>query len=390
MATLRIYSDIQTEGEKQFARMFGDIEGVSFNDVNAFCDAIPEKDGKIDVCLHCDGGSVLEGWAIYDRLRATGKEITCTVEGNAASMATVILMAAPKERRRAYENAHILIHNPWTIPMNEPTTASDAQALADQLRCEQERILDLYAERTGASREELQALMDKDEYIDAKRAQELGLIGEILPPLSAKSNVSFYPFIMQKKSLMSKMLAKLGFKSEAEAAEALKGMDLNTADGGVLTVEREEGEPQVGDKASPDGEFVMPDGNVIVVEGGEIVEIKPAPAEEAKAEAEGEEPTEGDVEEAADEAADTIAELTEQLEEATAELQEVKEELVEARAKAKTPEEMRILNAVAMAGGIAALQGKKSGYKPAGRKMNSKAVDQATAINQRFNELRKK
>ena len=75
MATLKIYNDIQREQDKVVARMFGDVEGTSFADIDAFCNAIPAEDNAIDIRLHCDGGSVTEGWAIYDRLRATGKEI---------------------------------------------------------------------------------------------------------------------------------------------------------------------------------------------------------------------------------------------------------------------------------------------------------------------------
>ena len=116
MATLKIYNYILREQDKAVARMWGDVEGTSFADIDSFCNAIPEGDNQIDIRLHCDGGSVTEGWAIYDRLRATGKEITATAEGNCASMATIILMAAPKERRRAYENAHICVHNPWMCP----------------------------------------------------------------------------------------------------------------------------------------------------------------------------------------------------------------------------------------------------------------------------------
>ena len=39
-------------------------------------------------------------------------------------------------------------------------------------------------------------------------------------------------------------------------------------------MERDEGEPQVGDTASPDGEHVMPDGKTIIVTDGVITEIK--------------------------------------------------------------------------------------------------------------------
>ena len=53
--------------------------------------------------------------------------------------------------------------------------------------------------------------------------------------------------------------------------------DLNTADGGTITIDKPEGEdPAVGDSASPDGEHKMPDGKTIVVEDGVITEIRDA------------------------------------------------------------------------------------------------------------------
>ena len=164
MATLKIYNDIQREADKTVSRMFGEAEGVCFKDIDEFCNGIEDTDNDIDLRLHCAGGSVVEGWAIYDRLRATGKTITATIEGDCASMATVILMAAPKERRRAYENAHICIHNPWLCPwaLGDALTADDLQKVANDLRSEQSRMVDLYVERTGADRETIQSLMNED------------------------------------------------------------------------------------------------------------------------------------------------------------------------------------------------------------------------------------
>ena len=62
-----------------------------------------------------------------------------------------------------------------------------------------------------------------------------------------------------KASLLDRMLAKLGFKTLDEAASLeVKALELSTADGQTLTIEREEGQPQVGDVASPDGEWLSP------------------------------------------------------------------------------------------------------------------------------------
>ena len=363
MAVLKIFNDIQSENEKKACQFWGDAEGVCFKDVDEFVAGMDADDNVIEVRLHCDGGDVIEGWGIYDKLRSTGKEITTIVEGNAASMATVIMMAAPKERRKAYSSAQILVHNPWICPysFDYSMTADELRKAADDLQAQQDKILNLYVERCECDREEMQALMNENKYIDTTRAKELGLIGEIIAPASAsaKKGVKFNnkknkamakeEKVEVKASLMSKILAKLGIKSIDEFE--VKGMDLSTADGQTLTIEREEGEPQVGDKASPDGEFKMPDGSTIVVSEGVITDIKKDSDPAASAE--------GD---------DKVAELEKKVADLETEVDEMKEQLEAANAKAKTTEELRILNAVKIAGGEKALAKLSSSYQPQGRK----------------------
>lgn len=362
MAVLKIYNDIQTEKEKNDCIFLGETAGVCFKDVDEFCASIPEDDKTIEVRLHCDGGSCIEGWSIYDRLRATGKEITCIVEGNVASMATVILMAAPKERRKAYQSAQFCVHNPW-IPswsLDYAVTADDLLKASNDLREQQEKMLNLYVERCECDREEMQALMDEDKYIGTSKAIELGLIGEVIAPISAKkvgamkssksnknNQMGKEKEIKVKASLMDRALAKLGLKNIEELA---KGMDLSTTDGQTLTIEREEGEPQVGDVASPNGEFVMPDGKTIVVVDGVITEIR----EDANASKEGED----------NEELTRVEELEKEVEELKEKIAELEKENSEAKANAKTKDDLRILNAVKIAGGEKALARISSSYKP--------------------------
>jgi ATP-dependent Clp protease, proteolytic subunit ClpP len=369
MAVLKIFNDIQTENEKNNSKFFGEAEGICYKDVDEFCEQIPEDDNKIDVRLHCNGGSCTEGWAIYDRLRATGKEITCTVEGNAASMATVILMAAPKERRKAYASAEICVHNPWISSwgLSDIVTADDLDKAAKDLRDIQEKMLNLYVERCECDKEEMQALMNEDKYIGVNEAIRLGLIGEVIAPVSAKKQGAVFnnksknqmakkeKKVEVKASLIDRALAKLGIKNLDELA---KGMDLSTSDGQMLTVEREEGEPQVGDKATPDGEFMMPDGKTIVVADGVITDIK--------TDAQGSEGKDGD------ENTDRIEELEKENEDLKKRIEELEQEKNDAQAKAKTTDELRILNAVKMAGGEKALSQIISNYKPQQRKPEGK------------------
>lgn len=388
MATLKIYNYIQREQDKAVARMWGDIEGTSFADIDSFCNAIPEGDNQIDIRLHCDGGSVTEGWAIYDRLRATGKEITATAEGNCASMATIILMAAPKERRRAYENAHICVHNPWMCPwaLGDAVTADDLQKYANDLRSEQDRMVDLYVERCGCSREEIQALMDEDKYIDAERALSLGIVGEIAMPMSAKKInptnkiMNNEKSVEVKASVLDKILAKLGLKSiEDFKDEELKGMDLNTADGNTIRVEREDGEPQVGDVASPDGEWLMPDGTTIVVQEGVIAEIRPKEDAPEDEEARDEEKGGPDTTTELDDRDEEEQRLRDRIAELEKENEELRQRLEDSEKNAKTEDDVRILDIIQKAGGEKALAMIKNSHKPEGRQPEGKQVEKRAA-----------
>ena len=171
-----------------------------------------------------------------------------------------------------------------------------------------------------------------------------------------------------KASLIDRALAKLGIKNLDELA---KGMDLSTSDGQMLTVEREEGEPQVGDKASPDGEFLMPDGKTIVVADGVITDIKTD--------------AQGNEGEGGDENTDRIEELENEIEDLKKQIEELTQAKKDAEAKAKTTDELRILNAVKMAGGEKALSQITSNYKPQqrnpeGKNAQAKAVEQKSAM----------
>lgn len=398
MAKLRIYNDIDSQDNKFWYQWWGG-DCVCFQDIDAFAASIPKDDDTIDMRIFCNGGSVVEGWAIYDRLRQSGKKISCTVEGKAASMATIIMLAAPKESRKAYENAAFLLHNPW-VPgwgLGDQLNAKDLKNLGEEMQMWQDKMVDAYVERCECDREEIQALMDKDIFINTSEALRLGLISSTVSALSAsasKRNIENFinskqqnPKAMEKKtevkaSLLDKILAKLGVKTLEEAEQAVaepqakaepKAMELNTADGQTLTVEREEGDPQVGDKASPDGTFEMPDGKTIVVEDGVITDIQTAD--------------------------NTVAKLKQQVAALKQQLNDTKAQLAGAQKLAKSKEDMRILNAVKMAGGAEkVLAGYSSHYQPAQRQPSGKgaggnvnAVEEGkNAIKERLAKLHKK
>ena len=94
MAILKIYSDIMSKDDKVYYQWWG-LDAVCYDDVDDFCNSIPEDDNEIDIRIFCNGGSCMEGWAMYDRLRQTGKDISVTVDGGTKGEAQVLPECKP-------------------------------------------------------------------------------------------------------------------------------------------------------------------------------------------------------------------------------------------------------------------------------------------------------
>ena len=311
--------------------------------------------------------------AMYDALRASGKVISAEVIGECSSSATLLLLSARKDLRRAHPNATILIHNPYISGWVEGD-AKRIGNIAESLDDVREKFLNIYVDRTGADREVLSALMDEDKPIGVAKAIELGFIAEEILPISAKRSNPNNSNTMSIKEKIFMALAKVF------------GMTLETADGKTLELEKESGEPVVGDKVtSEDGEYLMPDNSTIVVEGGVITEIRPAEEEATEAER-GEENDNLEQDETDSEKDAEIDSLKAQLAEKDAEIDRLKEEneslrqeLDKANAKAKSNTDLQVLNMVEMAGGMEWLKSVQSQGKPAKRTTDSNNLDKTNA-----------
>ena len=357
------------EEDRMFMQYIG-LDGVSFNCIDEFIASIPEDDEVIDMRINSPGGVVPEGWAIIDKLRATGKKITATIEGDAASMAAIVLLAASE--RKAYKHARLLIHDAY---FPEYTLAGayrkeDLEKLAASLEEDNQRALDFMVERTGADRETLEALMKEDKFIDMEKAKELGFIHEILEPASAsvkpkawkrtQTNSSTDMSNINKIASAFKAFAEaLGLSVKMEDAPAPVGYVLTAQDGTEITIDKPEGEdPAVGDAASPDGEFLMPDGTTIVVADGVITEIRDAEPEP-----------------------DTTDEAHQaEIAAKDAEIAALQARVAELEANQMSAEQKDIVAKVMKAGGAAWLnKATQSCYKPAKRERQSQTVQPKTS-----------
>lgn len=394
---IEIYEDITSTAE---AAWWG---GFSLGQLTEKLDAMDPDDKNIDLEIHSNGGSVSEGWAIIDKLRSTGKEISATGYGLVASMALSVFLAASK--RTAPKGTTFLAHYPWCGYTGG--NADEIQKTVDELRAEQEKLLDFYVERTGCDRERMDALMAEDRIISAEEALEYGFIEAIDAPLSASAEghrglISFRrPAFNNAKPFKSSMAkdknkiaeafaafaSALGFSVKMENAreDQKDSYVLTSADGQQLTIEKEEGEaPEVGDAASPDGTFVMGDGSTIVVADGLITEIKPA-----EAPAEAPEGAEGDGGEGGDDKDARIAELEAEVERLRQENEELKKQLGTSDEARKAAIEAQKKAEGAQAKAEKDLSEMRSKYKPAQR--GAKNLGQASgSVNDQLAALRER
>lgn len=378
---LKIYSQIVPEEGRQMLQFFG-LDGVSFNTIDEFIANIPEEDNVIDMRINSPGGVVSEGWAIIDKLRMTGKEITATIEGQASSMAAAVLLAASK--RKGYKHATLLIHGARYLDLYIPTaTEEELEKRAEAIREDNARLLDFMVERTGADRDTLEALMKEDKPISMEKAMELGFVHEILEPLSATADTNTRTHMASNKiaTALNALAEALGLKVNLEADEAPVGYVLTSQDGTEINIEKAEGEdPAVGDKASPDGEHLMPDGKTIIIEDGVITEIREAEAPEENPEEET--PAEDNDSEginAEHEAA--LAAKDAELAEKAQEIETLQARINALEAAQMTDDQKVILAKVDKAGGRAWLDKTlQSGYVPAKRQRQEQTVENTSKI----------
>lgn len=363
----------------------GESDLVTYKDLEEALAKKAQDDKVIELDINCPGGSCIEGFAIYDRLRSLeGHTITATVIGECSSMATIVLMAASV--RKAHQNAHICIHKPrYEYLYLENVTEDVLQNTYQALHDETERLKKIYLERTSFTEQDLESLMAADRYMTASEALEYGVITEIIQPVTArkKNDNPKYSRNMKLKALKN-FLKTIGLADEPVPV----AMTLNTEDGTSIEIEREEGEPAVGDVVlgdTPDGEYRMSDGTTIVIADGVITEIKPKEAEE-------EEATTEQVEDALARAGEKIESLTKENESLKSQVEDLKTQLSASKANEKSAEDIAALDFIAEAGGIVTLKSLVGGKKPQTREVKSEAdvlSDNARQIIEKYSNQNK-
>jgi len=135
----------------------------------------PDKD--ISLYIHCPGGVINAGLAIYDTMQLIRPEVSTICVGLAASMGTVLLCAGAKGKRFGLPNATIHMHQATGGAQGQ---AADIVIAAREIARQQDLIKDIIVEHTGQTLEKVTHDTDRDFYLNPQQAVEYGILDEVL------------------------------------------------------------------------------------------------------------------------------------------------------------------------------------------------------------------
>lgn len=279
MLNIEVHNPI--ENQKQAMFYYGD-KGFTFglDDLKEIINQHP-KETEITLNIHCTGGSVSEGLAIYDYLRTSGKNIYTNIEGDCHSMAIVLLLSAPQENRTCNKNSTALIHKVSQFVWDN-LTEKQATAITEDLKLCEAKILDIYAERTGKDKDYLQTIMNEEKTRDANFLLENNFVSHINDyNTNQKLNKK-----MSKKTLLQRATEFLNKRG------TIKNFVFSDAEGNTLFETQEETDHlEIGMTATPDGVFALSEDttdykakSVVTIENGVITNIEENNEEEQETE----------------------------------------------------------------------------------------------------------
>lgn len=275
--------DDPTIGKNDVIFSYADLERfLLVNDPNEF-----------EVIIDSPGGSVEEGFKIYNKLKSLGINTTAIT---ANSIASIIFLAG--KERRIMANGEMIIHNAWVDGeafAGEKLNVQTLSALAEIFASTDNKILDIYTSVSGVENQmSLVAYMSQETNLGATMAKKLGFATEIVEEdakaLTFKNRVITYSqnqinqIEMDQKEKMTtfeKMLASLARAFKLST----KNMVVQTSTGVELFIDGEGDQQYTGkiafiaedgiptEATAPEGNHTLSDGTTITVgEGGVISE----------------------------------------------------------------------------------------------------------------------
>ncbi|WP_287029375.1 ATP-dependent Clp endopeptidase proteolytic subunit ClpP [Pseudomonas sp. UBA6310] len=135
----------------------------------------PDKD--IHLYINSPGGSVTAGMSIYDTMQFIKPDVSTICIGQACSMGAFLLAGGARGKRSCLPNSRMMIHQPLGGFQGQ---ASDIDIHAKEILSIRARLNELLAFHTGQDIETIERDTNRDNFMNAERAAEYGLVDQVL------------------------------------------------------------------------------------------------------------------------------------------------------------------------------------------------------------------
>src|SRR6187397_992693 len=198
---------------------------------------ISPKNSDYIVHIHSPGGDVFEGYAIYNAIKNTGKNIIVQIEGVCASIATLIASAG--SRIIMNTKSQFMVHNPKITSVSGDH--KDLRNVAAQLERIKTQLIESWLGRTSLSEEQLSQMYDNETWLTPEQAKDFGFVDEVQEVLKAVASADFkyYKHMNDKKTILKSIQKLFNQFNQLFDEEAPKSMTETLSDGTVIVVQSE-------------------------------------------------------------------------------------------------------------------------------------------------------
>ncbi|MFT4265510.1 MAG: ATP-dependent Clp protease proteolytic subunit [Nocardioides sp.] len=136
-------------------------------------------DPKADIYLHIHspGGSVDAGFMVYDTMNYIPNDVVTISVGMAASMGQFLLCAGAPGKRFALPHSRIMMHQ---TSSGIGGSASDIKIQAEESKKLKKTLLEIIAQRSGKSYDQVVEDAERDRWFSAEEAKEYGLVDHVV------------------------------------------------------------------------------------------------------------------------------------------------------------------------------------------------------------------
>ncbi|EKU50323.1 head maturation protease, ClpP-related [Staphylococcus massiliensis] len=172
--------------------IYGDIVDDKYTESEtsaiSFRDALNELGDvkEIDVTINSPGGSVFSGINIFNQIVNHPAHVTVNISGLAASIASVIAMAA--DTVKISSNSMLMIHEVWAPFVGNHR---DMKKFAEDLEKINQTVFNSYLSKNPElDHDELKTMMANETWLTAQEALNLGLVDEVTGANKAVARIS--------------------------------------------------------------------------------------------------------------------------------------------------------------------------------------------------------